>query len=369
MQVDKLELTNFRNFPKLDLHLSPGLNLLIGPNAQGKTNLLEALHFLTTTRSFRGSRDGDLVYFGASFGRVAGGEVEILLQPGEKTLKLRGKPSRAAEVLGTLRSVLFSPEDMALLSGPPQGRRAHLDELISRIDRKYLLSLISYYKTLKQRNKLLWQVREGRAGEGELASWDELLIRDGAQVLLRRGEVVSRLQEELDKISPSLFNGQKVKLKYLSKVSSEDPSESGFKGALAQALSEARPAEINAATSLVGPHRDDWEATLAGRNLGRFGSRGEQRAAILALKISEVSLNEAETGERPVLLLDDVLSELDGEHQARLLKEVDKQQTILSATSVEFFPMGILSQAAIFKVALGTIERVPRKEASAVRAG
>lgn len=369
MQVTKLELTNFRNFPKLDLRLSPGLNLLIGPNAQGKTNLLEALHFLTTTRSFRGSRDADLVNFGAPFGRVAGGEVEITLQPGEKTLKLRGKAARAAEVLGVLRSVLFSPEDMSLLSGSPQGRRAHLDELISRIDRKYLLSLISYHKTLKQRNKLLWQVREGRAQGSELSSWNELLVRDGAQILLRRYEVTSRLGEEIDKISPSLFNGQKIKLAYLSKIPAETLSEGGFKEGLTRAVITSHQAEINAATSLVGPHRDDWEVLLAGRNLGRFGSRGEQRAAILALKLSEVNLNQAETGERPILLLDDVLSELDGEHQARLLEEVNKQQTILSATSVEFFPMGILGQAKVFKVSSGTIEPVSGKGASAVRTG
>lgn len=361
MQVDRLELTNFRNFQSLTLTFSPGLNLLIGPNAQGKTNLLEAIHFLTTTRSFRGSRNPDLVSFGEPFARLAGGEVEIVLQPGEKTLKLRGKIARAAEVLGVLRSVLFSPEDMTLLSGPPQGRRAHIDELISRLDRKYLLSLISYHKTLKQRNKLLWQIREGRAKLSELTSWDEMLTRDGATILLRRQEVVAKLQTQLDQISPSLFSGQKVSLKYQAKVTAKEGTERGFKEALTASLATSREAEINAATSLVGPHRDDWEVVLSGHHLGRFGSRGQQRAAILALKLSEVTLNEAETGERPILLLDDVLSELDEEHQSRLLEEVGRQQTILSATSTSFFPSNILKQAAIFQVVGGKILPTPRK--------
>lgn len=361
MQVDRLELTNFRNFPSLTLTLAPGLNLLIGPNAQGKTNLLEAVHFLTTTRSFRGSRDPDLVSFGEPFARLAGGEVEIVLQPGVKTLKLRGKLARAAEVLGVLRSVLFSPEDMVLLSGPPQGRRAHIDELISRLDRKYLLSLISYHKTLKQRNKLLWQIREGRANLSELASWDELLTRDGASILLRRQEVMTKLQTQLDQITPSLFNRQTVALKYQAKVTAKVVTERGFKEALTEALVSSREAEINAATSLVGPHRDDWEASLGGHHLGRFGSRGQQRAAILALKLAEVTLNEAETGERPILLLDDVLSELDEEHQARLLEEVGKQQTLLSATATSFFPDNILKKATIFRVVEGKILPAQRK--------
>lgn len=366
MQVARLELTNFRNFSHLTLNLSSGLNLLIGPNAQGKTNLLEALHYLTTTRSFRGSRDPDLVSFGEPFARLSGGEVEIVLQPGEKTLKLRGKLARAAEVLGVLRSVLFSPEDMALLSGPPAGRRAHLDELISRLDRKYLLSLISYHKTLKQRNRLLWQVREGRAKEEELSSWNEILVRDGASILLRRHQVVLLLQTELDKISPSLFNGQLIKLRYLAKVNSKQATERGFREVLAGALASSQEAEINAATSLVGPHRDDWEVTLEGHHLGRFGSRGQQRAAILALKLSEVILNEAETGERPILLLDDVLSELDEEHQSRLLEEVGKQQTIISATAVSFFPPSILKSAAVFEVLEGKVLSAPIKETHAV---
>lgn len=353
MEIRQLELTNFRNIPKLELTLSPGLNLLIGPNSQGKTNLLEALHYLSTTRSFRGSRDSDLIHFDQDFARLAGADVEVVLQPGVKTLKLRGKDARAAEVLGELRTILFSPEDMSLLSGPPQNRRNYLDELISRIDRKYLLTLISYHRTVRQRNKLLWQIRERNTGRDELASWDELLVRDGTDILGRRLEVVGKLQTELDQISPGLFEGKKTQLAYQSKIQDEST--------FAASLKDGQEAEIRTAASLVGPHRDDLSVTLGGRNLGRFGSRGEQRAAILALKLVEVNLDQAETGERPVLLLDDVLSELDAEHQARLLSEVDQQQTVLSATTLEVFPTEILKNATIYRVTAGrvTLEKSP----------
>jgi len=351
MQIDRLELTNFRNIPQLELTLSPRLNVLVGANAQGKTNLLEALHYLSTTRSFRGSRDGDIVSFGAPFSRIAGGEVEITLQTGEKRLRLRGKDARAAEVLGELRSVLFSPEDMSLLSGPPQDRRDYLDELISRIDRKYLLTLLSYHKTLKQRNRLLWQVRERGQGRDELDSWDKLLVRDGVPILSRRLEIAGHLQTAVDEISPSLFNGENIRLNYQSKLPTEAPLEAVFM----EELVNIREREIGAATSLLGPHRDDFEVTLRDRDLGRFGSRGEQRAAILALKLAEVNLDLAETGERPILLLDDVMSEFDPEHQARLLKEVGKQQTIISATTLSIFPPETVGQAKTFRVASGRV--------------
>ncbi len=360
MTIEKLELTNFRNIAKLNLELRPGLNILVGQNAQGKTNLLEAIHYLTTTRSFRTSRDHDLIGFGTEFARLAGGEVEVVLQVSGKTLKLHGKEARAAEVLGAMRSVLFSPEDMSLLSGPPQDRRDFLDELISRIDRKYLLTLLSYHKTLKQRNRLLWQIRERASlaesrrsgGEKELESWDDLLIRDGVSILNRRMEVIGKLQTELDEITPSLFGGEKLILKYQTKLAGERPVAEAFY----EQLKINRPREIGAATSLTGPHRDDWEVLLVTKNLGRFGSRGEERSAVLSLKLAEVNLDEAETGARPILLLDDVLSELDTEHQQRLLAEVGKQQTVLSATSLDFFPAEIRTKARVFQVTSGQVK-------------
>lgn len=352
MPVSHIELTNFRNIPKLDLELSPGLNLLIGPNAQGKTNLLEAVHYLTTTRSFRTARDHDLISFGKEFARLSGGEIEVILQTSGKTLKVSGKEVRAADILGTLRSVLFSPEDMSLLSGPPQDRRDFLDELISRIDRKYLLTLLSYHKTLKQRNRLLWQIRERGSGADELESWDNLLIRDGTSILARRTEVIAKLQTELDQITPALFGREKLQLKYQTKLGGVRPLDEIFR----EQLVINRLREIGAATSLTGPHRDDWEVSLAGKNLGRFGSRGEQRAAVLSLKLAEVNLNGAEVGERPILLLDDVLSELDEEHQHRLLQEVGKQQTLLSATTLDLFPAEVLTKARVFRVSSGTVQ-------------
>lgn len=361
MQISLLELTNFRNFKKLSLNLTPGVNLLLGPNAQGKTNILEAVHLLSTTRSFRTSRESELVSFGQEFARVAGGGVEVFMKPGEKILRVHGKEARAAEVLGSLRSVLFSPEDMTILSGSPQDRRDYLDELVSRIDRRYLLTLISYQRTLKQRNKLLWLMREFGGREEELASWNDLLERDGADILARRWEVVGKLQRRLVGLAKELLGTEKLELSYLSRVDAPGTSSEAIRGAFREALIGSKQAEVKAATSLIGPHRDDFTLHLESRDLGRFGSRGEQRAAILALKLAEVALNEEEKGERPILLLDDVLSELDEDHRARLLGEVGHQQTLLSATSLEGFPKEVLDQAQILEVRGGTVAAVMEK--------
>lgn len=353
--IDSLVLTNFRNFAKLELSLSPNLNILVGSNGQGKTNILEAAHLLSTTRSFRTNRENELIRFGEKVAFLSGGGVEVVLESGEKTIRLGGKPVRAAEVLGQLRSVLFSPQDMDLLSGSPQGRRAFLDELISRIDHKYLLTLISYNKTLKQRNKLLWILRD-RSGEvGELKTWDDLLVREGTAVTLRRLQVIDELKLELEAISKELL-GSEVELEYLSKLDITKPAVEAIKQAFLDELINSHQNELRTATTLVGPHRDDFAVRLAGRNLGRFGSRGEQRAAILSLKLAEVSLNEKEMGSRPLLLLDDVLSELDVEHQQRLLQETNKQQTVLTATVLDLFPKDIIDSAKVVYVENGVIK-------------
>jgi DNA replication and repair protein RecF len=350
MAIETLTIRNFRNFGKLRLSLSPRLNLLIGPNAQGKTNILEAIHLLSTTKSFRTGRDRDLIKFGATTAYLATNGVEIGLQPGLKSLKLHGKEARAAEVLGEIRSVLFAPQDMDLLTGLPQGRRSFLDELISRVDRKYLMTIISYHRTLRQRNRLLYQIRDRQARIFDLTSWNNLLVRDGSEILLRRGEVIRALQQELERLGPELLGEVGLELKYLSKIQPRGLTKEALERAFSEGLASQQEMEIRAATTAVGPHRDDWEVLGGGQNMGRFGSRGEQRASILALKLAEVNFNEREAGSRPILLLDDVLSELDREHQDRLLSEVGKQQTVVSSTSTELFPQQLLAEAKIFQV-------------------
>lgn len=361
MVLGKLVLSNFRNFEKEELELDPGVNLFIGDNGQGKTNVIEAVHLLSTTRSFRTSRDSDLIRFGEGTAYVGGGEVEVAIQPGEKVIKLGGKPARAAEVLGEIRSVIFSPQDMSLLSGPPGVRRSYLDELIARVDRKYLLTLLSYNRVLKQRNKQLWMVREGRSASSSLSSWDELLIRDGVAITVRRVEVIRQLQDYLDNLTEQLV-GSKVRIRYISKVANEKATKEEISQAFVDRVGSTENEEIRVVSSLTGPHRDDFELVVAdtelgskGRNIGRFGSRGEQRAVILALKLSEVEFNLLETGSRPMLLLDDVLSELDEAHQERILSEVGKQQTLVTATTVDDFPDEILGKSKIFRVKEGSV--------------
>lgn len=356
--LQAVALTNFRNIASAEVNLSTGLNIFTGPNAQGKSNLLEAIHILSTTKSFRGSRDVDLIRFGEATAYVGGGDIEVGIEAGNKILRLRGKLAKAAEVLGEVRTVLFSPQDMQLLSGPPSGRRAYLDELISRIDRKYLLTLITYTKTLKQRNKLLFFIREGRGHTNELTSWDELLVRDGVELTKRRLQVVEELQTELASLAPELVGEKQLQLKYLSRVQPKEASPEAIRDQFVRCLSTDREHDINATTTAVGPHRDDFELVLDGRSLGRFGSRGQQRAGILALKLAEVRVNEHELGSRPTLLLDDVLSELDEEHQQKLLQEATKQQTLLTTTSTSSLAETVLKGSTIFTVTKGSINVV-----------
>jgi DNA replication and repair protein RecF len=362
MTLSELRLANFRNFAKADIELSAGVNLLLGDNGQGKTNLVEAVHLLSTTRSFRTSRDGDLIRFGEGIAYVGGGDVEVAIQPGEKVIRVGGKHARAAEVVGVIRSVLFTPQDMNLLSGPPQGRRAFLDELISRVDRKYLLTLLSYNKVLKQRNRQLWLVREGRGRLDSLLSWNELMLRDGTALLFRRREIVRKLQDYLNELADQLI-GRRADLRYISRIADEGATSEAIRRVFLEKMSLTADEEIRTASSLTGPHRDDFEVVITGvetdkhgRSLGRFGSRGEQRSAILALKLAEVGFNEEETGSRPILLLDDVLSELDEKHQRRILREVGKQQTLITATSKAGFPEEVLGGSRVFLIDSGAIK-------------
>jgi DNA replication and repair protein RecF len=361
MTLEKLILANFRNFERVELNLSSKVNLVLGDNGQGKTNILEAIHLLSTTRSFRTSRDADLIRFGEKVAYVSGRDVEIAIQPGEKLIKLGGKLARAAEVLGEVRSVIFAPQDMSLLSGSPQGRRAFLDELIAKVDRKYLLTLLSYNRILKQRNRQLWLVREGRSRIDSLTSWDDLMVRDGLVILHRRLEVADKLQGYLGAVTEQLV-GEVSFLRYVSKVPASQIAKEEIRRAFLERLELTRSEEIRVASSLTGPHRDDFEMVVEdknvgkrGRGIGRFGSRGEQRSAILALKLAEVSFNEQELGTRPILLLDDVLSELDDKHREKILQEVGKQQTVITGTSSNDFPESILRISRTFGVLGGAV--------------
>jgi DNA replication and repair protein RecF len=410
MFLSRLELTHFRNIKSLKLDLPEKAVIFFGENAQGKTNLLEATYLLSTTKSFRADKDSQMVQVGQNFTRVWGKadslEVEILVKllkpnllspgyvsnpaieqitpdedshvpggnyPTQKEIKVNNTSKRALEALGEIKAILFSPEDINILTGPPADRRRFLDVLISTVDRKYLFNLAQYQKTLKSRNRVLWWLKEGRSENLEV--WDEQIISLGAALWKRRFEVVDQLNELLGPISLQL-QGQALKINYQPKLSLEKGAKrfnlEALRAKFREGLDLHRREDIKRSTTATGPHRDDFSVfrlTLTGEgretvsgvgelaNLAVYGSRGEQRAAVLALKMAELSFQEKESGEKPILLLDDVLSEFDVIHRKHLLDLVGNQQTLLTTTSLDLIDPQVRQKAAVFRVERGEVSK------------
>jgi DNA replication and repair protein RecF len=391
MHISHLSLRDFRNYERLDLRLDPGLTLFYGPNAAGKTSILEAVFFLATTRSPRASADRELVRWEAQgdigvppFARLlaevqrADGHVrlEVVVQrraddvgKGEsqyapagasiKTVRVDRKAVRALDLVGNLRVVLFTPADLALVTGAPSERRRYLDVTLSQLDGRYVRTLSHYNKVVQQRNSLLRAWREGRrplrAAEDELAFWDRELSLAGAYVLRERLRAVAGLDTLVGPLFQEITAGpHPLHIAYQSSVPGigADADERAIQEAFLARLLAARDEEIGRGQTVIGPHRDDLLLTMNGISLGVYGSRGQQRAVTLALKLGEAELMRRRSGDAPVLLLDDLLSELDAERRAHLLEVIARpgQQTLVTATSLGEFDAGFLAQARKLRV-------------------
>jgi DNA replication and repair protein RecF len=437
MYVRQLELTNFRNFRKLNLELAEGPVVFRGDNGQGKSNLLEAVELLAAAKSSRAGTDRELINWAAlqvgslePFARVRGTIVrggqdvrgEILVQadaahsdeglstnslspgggsaagserPGplgrggsptaSKRFRVNGVARRALEFVGTINAVAFSPEDVSLVAGPPSGRRRYLDIMNCQASSRYLYSLQRYQKVLAQRNQLLRQMRtpgghmggptDHDSGGRTLAVWSEQLSAEGAFLLLERTHAISELAELAARWFCELSGmPQHLKLEYHSSVLQESvetprapqssiPVEPSIELSLEEvhrrfmaALERMEPRERGAGVSLVGPHRDDFRFSLDGWDLHMYGSRGQQRLAALALKLGEADLLERRAGSRPILLLDDVLSELDRKRQQAVLRFIaSRGQSLVTVTSLDGIDWDELPCAPVFDVDQGTV--------------
>ncbi len=413
MQLTRLQLEQFRNYAHLDLAVPPAGLLLHGANASGKTSFLEAIYFLATTRSPRAGVDRELIRWGSgedygvpAFARAVGcvarrdgqAEVEIALavdpnapahspfangnghgasRATRKRIKLNGIARRAMDVVGTLKVVLFSPQDLELTLGSPTIRRRYLDITIAQIDTHYIRQLNAYNRIVEQRNSLLRQfAQEGRGPdarevEQELAYWNEELIRLGSYIVARRDGIIRGLAALARARFGRLTEGDRaLDIVYRSGVESHALRERGgeydlggrerlvardFQGQ----IDRQRRQEYRRGVSLVGPHRDDLAFTLDGIDVGTYGSRGQQRLVVLALKLAEIDLIRDESGETPVLLLDDASSELDPAHRRFVTETVerDRLQTILTATDLANYPAGLLPDLARFEVRDGALSR------------
>ncbi|HEY8345797.1 MAG TPA: DNA replication/repair protein RecF [Symbiobacteriaceae bacterium] len=368
MHLAALQLQDFRNYTALSVQFSPGLNVLYGDNAQGKTNLLEAVAFLATGRSHRTSRDQELIREGAQSLLARAwvvrrtGELQVEVTLGlhiRKRVKINGvAESRIARLVGNLAVVFFSPDDLQLIKGGPALRRRFLDVELSQISQAYLHYLMAYNRTLAQRNILLKQEAPDPA---LLAVYDEQLASAGAQLVVRRAQAVQRLTELASRYHGMLSEGKEsLSLTYQS----EGLNPGGgltweeVAGRLHGLLQQRRKEELRRQVTLVGPHRDDVAFTINRRDARLYASQGQQRTAVLALKLAELEYMKEEIGEYPVLLLDDVASELDPHRRHYLLSAVDAGvQTLLSCTDLEDLTVRQWPrESRVFRVQAGTIQ-------------
>lgn len=355
MHFEHLSLVNFRNYVRLELDLGAGLTVVEGANGQGKSNLLEALFVLATTRSPRTLADRELVHWRAwegeqPFARLVGRvarrqgpvEISILVQPeGEgsasgvaKRVRINGVARRALDLIGHVQIVLFGPDDLALVNGPPALRRRYLDLALAQVEARYVRALARYQRVLQQRNHLLRQLRERSAMADELRFWNDELAHAGAFIVGERHQAVDELSALARTAHYSLV-GKAERLQVLYRPSLPLPGVAGeeaVRAFLAQ-LAEARPRELVLGMSLVGPHRDDLAFLLDDVDVQRYGSRGQQRTVALALRLAETAFLRGRSGDEPILLLDDVLSELDAERRRRVLDAIAPAEQVLLTTA------------------------------------
>ncbi len=394
MRLTHLSLHNFRNYVRLELDLAPGVTLLLGDNAQGKTNLLEAVYYLATSRSPHAGAERELVNwlavedeplpYARLVGRVARGSsdltIEITLTQQEnngaryrKQIRLNGVAKRAMDLLGQLNVVFFLPEDIALVSGSPGRRRHYLDATLCQIDPVYCRSLSRYNQIVTQRNALLRDLRERGGDPAQLAFWNEHLVEHGAYLISRRQGALVSLDELAHAIHDELTeSSESLHLSYVPSVEHAQSTAGGterfqdldeVKAAFKQELLALRRREIAAGMTLIGPHRDEVRFLISEIDAGVYGSRGQQRTAALSLKLAEVDLMHRETGELPVLLLDDVLSELDVHRRRFLLRYLNDgpQQAVISATDLDILPETFLRRCQLWHVQMGRLSKTDPK--------
>jgi len=357
MIIESLELRHIRNYDELSLTFDKGTNLFWGDNAQGKTNILEAIYLCGTTRSHRGAKDKVIFTFGQAEGHIrmvlvkksVDGRIDMHLKRQKaKGIAVNGVPIRkASELFGLVSMVFFSPEDLNMIKNGPSERRRFIDRELSQLDRIYLTDLGRYQKCLMQRNKLLHEIAFRPDLIKELDVWDEQLIFYGERVTAKRIEFIRELDEMVKGIHGKLTgHKESISLAY-------EPSASP--GGLGDKIRAQRESDLRFQATGSGPHRDDLCVEIDGRDSRIYGSQGQQRTAALALKLSEIDLVKNKIGDTPVLLLDDVLSELDSSRQEFLLDNIRDIQTFITCTGIDDLTRSHFKIDKSFHVVAGTV--------------
>jgi len=362
MKLEKIQIHSFRNIRDARLSFGDRFNIIIGNNAQGKTNLLEAIFLLGTMKSFRTGRNSDLITYGFAHSLIRGWglrdgvarEISLSISETGKKAFIDGKPvQRLGDFFGNLNMVVFSPEDISMARGIPEVRRRYLDRAVFSGDAGYLALHHEYYRILKNRNALL------RLGEKEgLSVWSESLADAGARLMMKRvsftDEICGLLRDFYRTIAGP---GEEAEIRYRSRLTVTNCSQASLGRSLRETLEKATPDELRRGTTLAGPHRDDLEFILNGRHLGHHGSQGEQRSFILALKMAEIEYLKRKRGNPPILLLDDMTSELDRDRNGNFMNFLRKKDTqvFITTTSLDNVNFSGIGDYSTFSVNDGRV--------------
>ena len=354
MQITELTLRSYRSYETLHLAFDPGVQIFLGANAQGKTNIIEALYYAAFGRSHRTSSDAELIRAGADGAHIGlsfrrhdvPGELSFTFARGaRRRITYAGESLRQRDLVGLLPMVLFSPEDLFLVKGAPALRRRYLDAELSQASPAYYGELLRYTRILKQRNAVLKDIRERLAAPDDLSPWDAQLARSAAYIVTRRIAAVAQLGALSARVQAVLAAGEELALAYeIAGAGAEDFAEDDMTESLHlwynKMLCEGRARDIARAATGVGPHLDDLVLRVGGMSLRSYGSQGQQRTGALALKLAELFYLQENIGEAPILLLDDVMSELDADRRRALLDFIRHEhiQTFITATDAAYFP-------------------------------
>lgn len=399
MRVTHLSLTNFRNYAHLELAVPDTTIVLVGANAQGKTSLLEAFYYLATARSPYTTADRQLIHWRTEreptpYARIVADistaahpfatiEMTLVLDNTvgssrfKKVIRLNGVDKRVMDIVGVLNVVMFLPQDLRLVEGSPSDRRRYMDDTLSQVDAAYLEALNTYDKVLPQRNALLRNIASGRGSKRELTYWDEQLIASGAVIIAGRQRFLRELEREAQRIHADLTNkGETLTLSYQPNFSptAKDDGQLSFDmlgldlhreltpeqiaPQFADQLERDYPQSVQRGVTLSGPHRDELRMGINGRDVSSYGSRGQARTTVMALKLAELAWMTERIDERPILLLDEVIAELDAKRRAYLLERLDGgYQTLMTTTEPDIFTPTFLQQATVWRVEAGQIEK------------
>ena len=362
MYIKNLALLNYRNYESAEVTFSEGINILYGDNAQGKTNILESIYLLGTTKSHRGSKDKEIIKLGQDDTHIRGDinkqdmnrRIDMHLKKNKsKGIAIDRVPIRkSSELLGIMNMIFFSPEDLAIIKNSPAERRNFMDMELCQLNRLYVGNLSDYKKVLEQRNNLLKQISFDKGKDASkldlLSVWNMQLVKYGIEIIKERHNFIDLINEIIPDIHSNLTSGKEIlRLIYEKNVEPEN---------FLSTLEEKQDIDIRYQTTQTGPHRDDIMFMIGDMDVKRFGSQGQQRTVALSLKLAEIELVKRVTHDNPILLLDDVMSELDRSRQEALFRSIEGIQTILTCTGYDDFIKERLSIDKVYKVVSGKIQ-------------